>query len=247
MAVDAEGNILVCNYGAGEILKFGRDGKALGQFAGDIRGPSAIVAVDGGQTIFVAERQKNRVLRFGQGTRQIEMEDVPEPTGLVWDTKTGSGTSQPRSLWVVSSSTSKVYCREFFDGYNERRVIYATITPNGEERPGFSSLASDGSAFFVSDEAGQRVLLLSASGRIAPFATGISAPAGLAVSPVVGPDQAVYVANAGDGGQLLRLDSAGQKTVVAEKLGRPCGLLFLDAKTLLVSNRDGNIWKITLP
>lgn len=250
MVLDAQKNLLVCNYGANEILKFSLDGKAQGTFATDLRGPTSITSADGGQTMFVAERADRRVIRIGQGKKENEMEDVPEPTGVIWDydAKRGDSDGQTRKLWVVSHSTSKVYRREYLNGYVERRLLYAPVatpTNNGGEHIGFNGIALDGGALFISDESTQSVRMLTEGGRIATFASGIEKPSGLAVSP--GYPGALYVASEGNGGQLLRLDSEGGKTVVAEKLGRPHTLLFLDAKTLLVSNWDGTVWKVVLP
>lgn len=251
LALDADRNLIVCDYGAGEILKFSLDGKPLGKLATDLRGPSAIVSADGGKTLFVTERKANRVLRFGEGKRQNEMEDVPEPTGLIWDfdPKRGDGPNEPRKLWAASHTTSKIYRKEFLNGYVERRLIYAPVVDaetNFEGgRPGFTGMVSDNGAILVSDQAGQRVAMISDGGRIATFASGIEKPAGLAKSPAY--PGAIYLASEGSGGQLLRLDAEGGKVVVAEKLGRPSGVLFLDAKTILVSNWDGNIWKVALP
>ena len=62
LTLNAEGNLLVCDYGAGEILRFSVNGKPLINLARGLKGPAAIVNV-GGQT-FVSERKANRVVRF---------------------------------------------------------------------------------------------------------------------------------------------------------------------------------------
>lgn len=269
MALDGAGNLLVCDYGAGEILKFASDGKPLGKFAQGLKGPAAIVSV--GSQVFVSERKANRVLRFRDGKMDVILADIPEPMGLVAD---GVGTlMNPPSktpvafaLSVISHTTSKIYRLENLGAINSDKIprlsdlpvltplfrsrsnapkptlIYSAPSTNGD-RYGFRWLVRDGNGYLMSDEVGERVLMLTENGRVATFASGISDPSGLAI----GPDKQVYVANEGDGGQLIRLSAEGEKTVVAEKLGRPRGILFLDAKTVLISNRDGNIWKIILP
>ena len=77
------------------------------------------------------------------------------------------------------------------------------------------------------------------SGRIAKFATGFADPSGLEVR-----GDWLYVCDEGDGGRLWKVDKNGVKTLVAERLGRPRNVLFLDDKTALVSDRDGRVLKL---
>jgi DNA-binding beta-propeller fold protein YncE len=162
---------------------------------------------------------------------------------------------------VLSRTSSQVYRWENLHHYSftsplaidakgQWKLIYSA-PPAEAPRLQFRWLADDSfragahgdnDVFFASDEANQRVSMVSLSGRVAPFASGISNPSGL----VIGPDKMFYVTNEANGGQLIRINNNGEKTIVAEKLGRPSSILFLDAKTALVSNRDGNIWKIAL-
>jgi DNA-binding beta-propeller fold protein YncE len=259
--------LLICDYGSGEILKFSRDGKALGKLATGLKGPAAIVfsqkfaPVGNTNTrslvpaIYVSERKANRVVEIDSAGKITPMgTEIPEPLGLA---------NGPGGLTVVSHTTSKVYRWgnsipmlgdiPFVNGLfanrptampeaSQWRPVYSAPSADGE-RYGFRWLVSDGGAFFMSDEDGERILMLTQNGRVATFATGISDPSGV----LVGPNGTVYVANEGDGGQLIRLNAEGEKTIVADGLGRPRGMIFVDAKTLLVSNRDGNVWKIALP
>ncbi|MBW3637315.1 MAG: hypothetical protein KY445_12775 [Armatimonadetes bacterium] len=267
MAFGPNNEILVADYKAGEILRFSRDGKSLGKLATGLKGPSAIVSV--GNQVFVSERKANRVVRFQNGKMDVVMADVAEPMGLVVDSSpdmvlptTPARLATPTTLNVVSHTTSKIYRSDLRakipraksgvpiigKSFNLKEktspLIYAAPVAEGDkERYGFRWLVRDGATFLMSDEVGERILMLTESGRTATFASGISDPSGIAI----GPDKMVYVANEGDGGQLIRLDAEGEKTVIAEKLGRPRGILFLDAKTVLVSNRDGGVWKIALP
>ncbi len=279
LTFDAPGNLLVCDYGSGEILKFSPDGKRSGVLATGLKGPAQIVSAlwpsrlnssPAVPPIYVTERKANRVISIDSAGKITPLgTEIPEPLGLVFG---------PSGLMMVSHTTSKIYrWKNSIPTLNEIPLMKSdrisvpgnipligslfrsrqtpSVNPNGQwelvysapstdgARYGFRWLASDGGAYFVSDEDGERVLMLTENGRVATFASGISDPSGLAI----GPDGMVYVANEGDGGQLIRLNNEGEKTIVAEKLGRPRGILFLDAKTLLVSNRDGNIWKILLP
>jgi DNA-binding beta-propeller fold protein YncE len=245
MVVDGIGNLFVCDYGAGKILVFSRTGRELGEMApySILKGPSAIVRTDNGD-VFVTERKANRVLRFRDTKMDVVMDDIPEPIGLVINPLITSnfGKETPFSLGVVSHTTSKVY-QLLLSNTRERELIYAAPAIGAEERYGFRWLVTDASTLLMSDEVGEKILMVNRAGRASTFASGISDPSGIAI----GPDKMVYVANEGNGGQLIRLNSEGEKTIVAEKLGRPRGILFLDAKTALVSNRDGNIWKVVLP
>ncbi len=244
MAFDTDKNLLICDYGAGEILKFSPDGKALGKFAEGLKGPSAIQSI--GRQVFISERKANHVVRFQGGKMDVVMADVPEPIGLyVSPLIMSKFEDTPFDLAVVSHTTSKIYrlgLAKMFKN-RERTLLYAAPTQVGESRYGFRWLVNDASTYLMSDEVGEKILMVNFAGRVSTFASGISDPSGIAI----GPDKMVYVANEGDGGQLIRLNSEGEKTVVAEKLGRPRGILFLDAKTALVSNRDGGVWKVVLP
>ena len=55
----------------------------------------------------------------------------------------------------------------------------------------------------------------------------------------------LYVCDEGNGGQLWKVDKDGNKTLIAEKLGRPRNVLFLDDQTALVSDRDGRVLKLS--
>lgn len=256
--------LLVCDYGSGEILKFTKDGKSLGVLATGLKGPAQIVtkpifSLDpqerrvSGEPFYVTERKANRVIIVDEKGKITPLEgEIAEPLGL---SVTAAG------LTAVSHTTSKIYkWRNADPRRSVSSIVAPKIDPKGQWEPVYSAPSTDGerygfrwltsehnglfnNLYFLSDEVGERILMLTSSGRVATFATGISDPSGI----VIGPDKMVYVANEGDGGQLIRLNAEGEKTIVAEGLGRPRGMVFVDAKTLLVSNRDGNVWRVVLP
>jgi sugar lactone lactonase YvrE len=57
----------------------------------------------------------------------------------------------------------------------------------------------------------------------------------------------VFVAEEG-AGRISRIDARGNVTHVADGLGKPRDIEFIDERTLLVSDtQDGRIWKVVLP
>ena len=258
--------IVVTDYKSGEVVRLDKDGKKLGVLATGLNGPSQIVVVPTyfdtrpnptryRDSFFVSERKANRIITFDKVGKVLAMgTEIPEPIGLV---------ASPRSgLVVISHTTSKIYRWlnpipsingvPFISGLFRSRdltidpkgvweLIYAAPEADGE-RYGFRCLASDGDTLFFSDETDGAVWMLSPSGKIAKFASDLGDPSGLAFC-----GGALYVCDESNGGRLLKLDNQGKATVVANELGRPRGILFLDAQTVLLANRDGNIWKVVLP
>ncbi len=240
LALDKNGDILVADYKTGEILKFSRDGKPRGVFLKGLKSPSLLAVLD--DSLVVSERGGNRILLVSpQGQILPVGGALEEPLGVV---------NSNDGIYAVSHTTSRVVklgADPATAGGNLKTAwatIYAAPAEEGK-RYGYRALAKDPNspALFLSDETSGQILLLTSSGFVSTFAMGFEDPSGLAF----GRDGALYVAEEGRGGQLVRLSRDGKPTVVAEKLGRPRGILFLDAKTVLVSNRDGGVWKIALP
>lgn len=242
LAFNQKGELLVADYKSGEILKFSRDGKALGAFVKNLKSPALLSSFQ--DSLVLSERKGNRVLMISPAGEVLPVGgEIVEPLGVV---------NSPDGIYAVAHTTSKIYKLEADPataGANLKTfwvpVYAAPLEAGDEKRYGYRALVKDPDSvsLFLSDEVSGQILLLTPSGFIATFASGFEDPSGLQF----GPDGALYVADEGRGGQLVRLSREGKATIVAEKLGRPRGIVFLDAKTVLVSNRDGNVWKVALP
>jgi glucose/arabinose dehydrogenase len=231
LALDKNGHILVAEYKSGKILRFARDGKPLGALTEALKSPAMMVTVKG--ALIVADRQNNRVVRVDKNGKVVQLGgEIAEPLGV---TAAPDGT-----LFVVSHTTSKVYR---FDGKAWQPIYIAPPAPDGEKRYGYRCLAYDNGALLMSDESSGHIFVLTQGGRLTPWSKEIDNPSGV----TIGPDGAVYATNEGNGGQLLKLASDGTFLVVAEGLGRPRDVLFLDARQALISDRNGTLWQITLP
>ncbi len=228
MAFDAKGNILICDYGAGQVLKYSRDGRRLGVLAEGLKSPSQIV-MQGGR-IYVSERKANRVIEIKPDGKVVPVgQEITEPMGLVSDGST---------LFAVAHTTSAILR---FDGTKWNPIFTAPIPEGRARRYGYRCLAYDRGSLLLSDEVGKEVLLVSQSGRVAKWATGINDPSGIAIAP----NGDAFVTNEEDSGQLLKISATGKTQIVADGLGRARGLLFLDTQTALVADRDGTVWKLT--
>ncbi len=239
-------NVVLADYGAGKILHYSREGKLLGTLAEGLKSPSQIVvgskwirsnlaSQEMVQTpvIFVSERKANRIIAIDKDGKITPLgESIEELLGLAFGA-TGE-------LFTIAHTTSKIYR---FDGEKWNLVFAAPLEDGDDKRYGYRCLAFDGGAFLMSDEVGEEVLLLTPGGRIASWAKGIGDPSGI----TIGYDGATYVCDESDGGRLWRINNIGEKTLVAEGLGRPRGVLFLDAETALVSDRNGKVWKLVWP
>lgn len=242
LALGQNGEILVADYKSGEITRFSRAGKPLGALVKGLKNPALLSGFQ--DSLVVSERKGNRVLMISPKGEVLPLGgEIIEPLGIV---------NSSDGIYAIAHTTSKIFKLEAdpaSSGGNLKTFwvpIYTAPIPEGKTRRyGYRALAKDPNspALFMSDEVSGTVFLLTPSGFLSKFATGFEDPSGLAFAP----DGQFYVADEGKGGQLVRLSREGTPTVIAEKLGRPRGILFLDAKTALVSNRDGNVWKIALP
>lgn len=229
-AIAPDGNILLADYGTGRILKYSRDGKQLAVLAEGLKSPSQIVVV--GNRIFASERKANRIIEVGTDGKVTPVgEEIVEPMGLISDGST---------LFAVAHTTSKIF--RLNDGKWDL-MFTAPLDEGDTRRYGYRCLAYDRGALLLSDEVGEEVLILTQNGRLASWAKGIGDPSGI----TIGPDGAVYVTDESEGGRLIRINNIGQTQIVAEGLGRPRGVLFVDAKTALVSDRNGKVWKLSFP
>lgn len=238
LAREGNGDIIVCDYGAGEVLRYSATGAKKAVLASELKGPSQITSFDVSDRVtrkttavfLISERKSNRVIALDEKLGFVVLGDniITEPLGL---TRTASN-----NIYAVAHTTSKIYRLTGDDWIS----IYEA--PGDEGRYGFRCLATDGDTLFLTDEVKGEVLMMSSGGRVAVFASGIEDPSGLAVR-----GDWVYVCDESGGGRLWKLDKNGVKTLAAQNLGRPRNVLFLDDKTALVSDRDGRVLKLTWP
>ncbi len=256
LARDLNGDIIVCDYGAGEVLRFSKAGEKIAVLATGLKSPSQIVSAGLG-SFFVTERKANRVIKLSGGAAEPVGGEIIEPLGLISGLRTRGQTKvsyDSYSFFVVAHTTSKIYVSEAdvispYDGIGVAnykpvnpiwRLVYAAPDEDGDTgRYGLRCLAGDGDTVFVSDEVGGDVLMMSSGGRMAKFVSGFDDPSGMAIR-----GDWLYVCDEGNGGQLWKVNKNGKKTLVAEKLGRPRNVLFLDDKTALISDRDGRVLKL---
>jgi sugar lactone lactonase YvrE len=232
LVLDGQGNILLADYGSGSILRYSRTGQPKGTLATGLKSPSLMVNYKG--TFYVAERKNNRVVKIGNDGKVTPVGGpVPEPLGL---TAAPDGT-----LFVVSHTTSQLFR---FDG-KEWREIFKPTAPKGEtERYGYRCLTYDNGSLLLSDEGSGSIYIVTQGGRHATWVKDLENPSGILVAA----DGTTYLTDESqDGGALIKVAKDGTRSVIATELGRARDILVLDAKTLLVSSRDGIVWKITLP
>lgn len=240
LALDSNGDILVCDTGAGEVLRFSATGQKKEVVAGNLKSPSQITT----RTLFdrvtnktvveflVSERKANRVVRLRNGIAYPVGSEIIEPVGLLDNSNATNG-----GLYAVAHTTSVIYRLD----RDKWTPVYQAPDQDGDKgRYGLRCLASYGTSLLVSDEVKGQVLKLSRAGELAKLTGGIDDPSGVAVR-----DDRVYVCDEGAGGKLWQVDQDGIKTLVAQELGRPRNVLFLNDDTALVSDRDGRVLKLT--
>lgn len=239
LALDSNGDILVCDYGAGTVLRFSATGKKKEVVASNLKSPSQIVTrtlldrVNNKTVVefLVSERKANRIVRLRNGTVYPVGGEIVEPLGLLDNSSVPNG-----GLYAVAHTTSKIYRLD----KDKWTPFYQAPDEDGNKgRYGLRCLASYGNSLLVSDEVNGQILKVSRDGEIAKFTGGIDDPSGVAVR-----GDSVYVCDEGAGGKLWRCDGNGIKTLVAQELGRPRNVLFLKDNTALVSDRDGRVLKL---
>jgi DNA-binding beta-propeller fold protein YncE len=224
-----DGSILVAEYGGGRVVKFNALGQKVAVVAQGLKSPAMLARA--GKTVYLTERKANRVVRLNSnGTVSPVGGEIAEPLGLA--------IVDGRPV-AVSHTQSKVVR---WDGKAWQMLFSAP--EDGGKRYGYRCLeAEPGGSILMSDEAEGQVLLLSPQGRLASWSKSFESPSGI----VIGPDGATYVTDEGNSGTFSRVSASGEAAVLARDLGKPRGILFLDAKTVLVTNRSGSIWKLELP
>ncbi len=235
LARDFAGNVYAAEFAGGQIAKLSRDGKIVARYGEGLKSP-AWIARDGDRFL-ITERKGNRVLVLSpNGALQALGQNIEEPLGV-------ATTPQGRAI-VVSHTTSKIYDVQLTSSSQASwRNIYSAPTEMGK-RYGLRSVAIDrDGSLLVTDETDGKLQLITPAGRAATIVSGLDDPTGVAISA----RGEIYVAEEG-ANRVSRVEADGSLSVIAEGLGQPRGLLFLDARTLLVADRQGGqIWRIALP
>lgn len=237
LALDAQGHVLVVEHDAGRIRRFQRDGRHPTTVAEGLRGPAWALWLDG--TLYVSERKGNSVARIDPSGAVTRLPgEVIDPLGLIADP------TSPGSLLVLSHRESVV--RRFApDSSRQLRLqAEAVAVPAEGKKYGWRDLliTPDGT-LYVTDELSRSILRRQSGGAWEVWAKGLSSPSGLALSP----RGTIFVTEEGNG-RVGEVGPDGQVRVFAEGLGMAREVLFLDERTLLVSDRQGGIvWKLVLP
>jgi sugar lactone lactonase YvrE len=249
MARDAQGNVYVAEYNGGQIAKFAPSGNLLARIGTDLQNPAWVERA--GATLYVTERKANRILRLNaDGKLSPVTGSVEEPLGLAADIMgrliiVSHTTSQllvlPPGARPVPPTATAVATEE--QAPSPFVPLYVAPAVEGK-RYGYRCIAvdRDGTLFFTDETDGQ-LMLRTPAGRVAVWVRNLNDPTAVVVSPTGG----VFVAEEG-AGRVSRVNAEGTTTVVADGLGQPRDIEFLDGKTMLVSDRQGGvIWKVTLP
>ena len=79
---DSNGDVIVCDYGAGEVLRFSKTGANKAVLASDLKGPSQIIPVL--SNLVISERKANRVISLSQGKKVTPVGgEIIEPMGFI--------------------------------------------------------------------------------------------------------------------------------------------------------------------
>lgn len=244
LVFDARSNsVFVVENGAGRITRFDRAGGKRHVFATGLSGPA--FALRYFDVLMVGERTGNTVAVVdakGQVSRLSG--EVKDPLGIA------SYKGLPGGGALVLSHRSSLVLHFRGSAAAAPRVsgppqVFAT--PEAGTQYGWRDLAAapDGT-LYVTDELKNVVLRRRVGATVfETWAAGLSSPSGLAFSPN-GRD--LYVTEEGSG-RVSRLTAEGRRAeVIAEGMGKARDVVFLDSRTLLVSDRAGTIvWKVTLP
>jgi glucose/arabinose dehydrogenase len=241
MALDDQGNVLVVEHDAGRVSRFSRTGDAPGRkgetLAEGLASPSFALRI--GKATYIAERKGNSIARLGPDAALTRLEgEIIDPLGIAIDPK------RPGALLAVSHRQSQVRVWTMDKTSSAGKLTpKPLLAPPSGAKYGWRDLLvmADGS-LLVTDEVARAVLRRKPGGQLVPFASELSSPSGLSLSPA----GVVFVTEEGTG-QLTRLDAEGKGTMVARGLGAAREALFLDATTVLVSDRKGgDIWQVNL-
>jgi len=230
-----DGAVLVVEHDAGRVRRFTPQGVAEGVFAEGLQAPSW--AAWRAPALYVSERKGNSIARTtGSGSPTRFEAPINDPLGLALDAK------RPGVLLALSHRDSVIRAYRLA-GDGAALLDQPYLTPPGGAKYGWRDFAirADGT-LYVTDEAAQAILRRVPGGDLIEWLKGLKSPSGLGFSP----QGDLYFTE--EGGRLSRVDRAGKVTILAEGLGAARCLLFLDPRTVLVSDRrGGKVWEVRLP
>ena len=235
LARSVDGKIFVAETGAGQVTGFDAQGAKLGTIGTGLEEPCGVTFA--GDRLFVAERGTSRVLRLElDGTLAPLSAKLNAPNAL---------TALPGTDFVIAVEDNRLVVAAGSVTANDNAtgdVLYAAPADARRAVSYSAAVVDRDGVIYIADSGSGSVLLLTARGRLATWATGLKAPSGLAVAT----DGTVYVCEEG-AGRIVKLSPEGKATPVIEGIGKPHALVFLDPKTLLVSDRkSGTLWSVTL-
>jgi sugar lactone lactonase YvrE len=233
LAVDANGNIYVANYGAGTVSKITPAG-AVSQFASGFGSPTSL-AFDAGGNLYVANFGFNSISKVTRaGTVTTFVSNINNPAALSFD-RAGNlyvanlgNTGQPQT---VSKVTPAGGVSVFASGF---------IYPSG--------LAFDAAGnLYVANETNANVEVVdrvTPGGVVTPFASGFALPdsGGLAFDT----SGNLYVSSYG-GNYVSKVTPDGSISTYVSEVNQPCGLTFANGKLYLadsgntISQVDGTV------
>jgi glucose/arabinose dehydrogenase len=229
------GEVWIAENTSGRVVRFDAAGKRLGVLAEGLKAPSWMLYDRG--NLFISERQGNSVARVSGGKLSRLPGEVIDPLGLALDP------AQPGALLVLSHRQSHV--RRYVRGADGSYSLQAepAIAPQSGAQYGWRDLMveKDGTVL-VTDEIGKAVLRRRPGSAFEPWVKDLTSPSGMGRSS----RGELYLTE--EGWRLSRVMADGSLHVLAEGLGAARALLFLDARTILVTDRRGDaVWKVTLP
>lgn len=233
LALSPQGEVLVAENGSGRILRFATDGRLLGTAAEGLKGPSWLLDTPHG--LLAAERQGNSVALLPRSGEVRRLKDeVIDPLGMRLDP------ASKDHLLVLSHRTSRILRVPLDSSGGPATAVFAAA--EGAKYGARDFLLRPDRSLLITDEISNAIIRYRPGGTPELWVKGLSSPSGLFLSP--GGD--LYLTEEGTG-RVSRVAADGSVHPVAEGLGAARTGLFLDARTLLVSDRRGGVvWKITL-
>jgi uncharacterized protein (TIGR03437 family) len=197
VAVDASGNLYIADRDNGRVRRVGSDGTIATVAPGAGWSAPSGISVDAAGNVYVVDTGLKEVLRIS-------------PAGVVQRMAPGLALTSPAT--AVADAAGSLYIADTGAGKIFSVTAAGATSTLLDKLAGPHGLALDGAGhlFFTEQDGGRAAFLDLASGTVTDFGAGQwSIPRGIAVSP-----GEVFVADTGRQ-QIMRVDSAGQVTVVA--------------------------------